>query len=82
MELAQGDTLLLGNSRIRLERKSGQRARLMIDSTLDIDRIKAGERVPEPDADGDADDGKPARAPTPPKPPMPFLKRPNPPAAH
>jgi hypothetical protein len=72
MELSQGDTLVIGNSRIRLERKSGQRARLMIDSTEDIDRIKFGDVVP-------------AASVTPPPAPSraatnvtPFLKRPVP----
>lgn len=73
MELAQGDTLLLGDSRIRLERKSGQRARLMIDSTLDIDRIKAGDPVPEVKPSAPV---KPTAAH--PNNPLPFLKRPTP----
>lgn len=64
MDLQQGDTLLVGNSRIRLERKSGQRARLMIDSTEDIERVKAGEPVPA------TRKAAPAAAP--------FLKRPQP----
>lgn len=66
MDLAPGDTLTIGKSRIRLERKSGQRARLMIDSREDIDRIKAGEPVPAQRAD------------SPPSHNMPFLKRPTP----
>lgn len=66
IELAQGDTLTIGKSRIRLERKSGQRARLMIDSHEDIDRIKAGEPVPAQRTD------------SPPSHNTPFLKRPTP----
>lgn len=69
MELSQGDTLVIGNSRIRLERKSGQRARLMIDSTDDIDRIKAGDAVPA---------AKAPPASTAPRAAAPFLKRPVP----
>lgn len=72
MELAQGDTLVIGNSRIRLERKSGQRARLMIDSAEDIERVKAGDDVPNM---------KPPTS-TPPSAPVsttqPFLRRPAP----
>lgn len=64
MELSQGDTLMIGKSRIRLERKSGQRARLMIDSAEDIERIKEGEPVPST---------APSSAPTA---GTPFLKRP------
>jgi hypothetical protein len=69
MELSQGDTLVIGNSRIRLERKSGQRARLMIDSADDIDRIKAGDAVPA---------AKATPAPVTPRAAAPFLKRPVP----
>ncbi len=46
LELAHGDTLMIGSTRIVMERKSGQRARLKIDSTEDIERIKAGQPVP------------------------------------
>lgn len=73
-ELAQGDTLMLENSRIRLERKSGQRARLMIDSDLDIEVVKAGEPIP-------AETTAPslsASTPPPATAPAPFLKRPSP----
>ena len=72
MELSQGDTLVIGNSRIRLERKSGQRARLMIDSTDDIDRIKAGDAVPDTKASPAASPARAASTVTP------FLKRPIP----
>lgn len=65
-ELTQGDTLIVGSSRIRLERKSGQRARLMIDSDEDIEVVKAGDSMP----DAPADASPPA--------PAPFLKRPAP----
>jgi hypothetical protein len=68
-ELAPGDTLLIGsNTRIRLEHKSGGRARLRIESDQDIERVKAGERL-----------ATPAKAPATPAPtdlPRPFLKRP------
>jgi hypothetical protein len=46
IELAAGDTLVVGQTRIRLEKKTGQRARLSIDSDDDIERIQAGEAVP------------------------------------
>ena len=72
MELSQGDTLVIGNSRIRLERKSGQRARLMIDSTDDIDRIKAGDDVPSAKVTPPVHTSSAAPAATP------FLKRPVP----
>jgi hypothetical protein len=72
MELSQGDTLVIGNSRIRLERKSGQRARLMIDSTDDIDRIKAGDDVPAAKVTPPAQTARAAPTATP------FLKRPVP----
>lgn len=72
MELAPGDTLVVGKSRIRLERKSGQRARLMIDSAEDIERVKAGEPVPAT---------VPLQAGSPPNHVMPFLKRPLPAAS-
>ena len=45
-ELAPGDTLVIGNTRIRLERKSGQRARLRIDSDQDVEHVKAGGEQP------------------------------------
>ena len=68
-ELAQGDTLIVGSSRIRLERKSGQRARLMIDSDQDIEVVKAGEAMP---------DAATHPQETPDSSPAPFLKRPAP----
>jgi hypothetical protein len=47
MELAPGDTLVVGDgTRISVERKSGQRTRLKIESDQDVERIKAGEPVP------------------------------------
>jgi len=47
LELALGDTLLVGDgTRIRLERKTGQRARLVIDSDVNVRRVKAGEPLP------------------------------------
>lgn len=71
MELAPGDTLIVGKSRIRMERKSGQRARLAIDSTDDVERIKAGEPLPAPRT-------TPAPAPVASTTPMPVLRRPSP----
>ncbi|MGC1549385.1 MAG: hypothetical protein WA777_12720 [Rhodanobacter sp.] len=47
-ELAPGDTLMVGHdTRITLVAKSGQRARLKIDSDADIERIKSGDPIPE-----------------------------------
>lgn len=72
LELAPGDTLVVGPAtRIRMVHKSGQRARLAIDSDMEVERIKAGEPLP------------PAAAPAPPRPaapaasaaPQPFLQR-------
>lgn len=67
-ELTPGDTLLIGGTtRIRLEHKSGGRARLRIESDQDIERVKAGEPVPATKAQ---------EPPAPPDKPRPFLKRP------
>lgn len=47
IELDPGDTLAIGpRTRVRLERKSGQRARLRIESDEDIERVKAGDEPP------------------------------------
>lgn len=68
MELAPGDVLRIGQSIVRLEYKTGARARLSVDSTEHIERIKAhDQRTPAPDA--------PAK-PSPTTEPVPFLKRP------
>jgi len=45
-ELLPGDTLVVGSSRIQIERKTGQRVRVAIESTEHVERIKAGEPVP------------------------------------
>lgn len=59
-ELAPGDTLLVGgHTRIRLEHKSGSRARLRIESDQDIDRVKAGEPLPPTTATPTAAPGAP-----------------------
>lgn len=70
LDLAAGDTLLIGSTtRIRLERKSGGRARLRIESSQDVDHVKAGEPLPA--------EGKTASAPAPgPTKARPFLQRP------
>lgn len=66
-ELAPGDTLLIGSgTRIRMEHKSGGRARLRIESDQDIERVKAGERLPA------TAPAKPAKT----EPSAPFLQRP------
>lgn len=71
MELAPGDTLRIGKSIVRLEYKTGARARLSVDSAEHIERIKAhGPRAPQTDA--------PAKPAVPSTEPMPFLKRPLP----
>lgn len=45
MELNAGDSLVVGKSIIRLDRKNGSRARLVIDSSENIERIKAGDKA-------------------------------------
>lgn len=64
MELSVGDSLVIGKSIIRLDRKNGSRARLVIDSSEDIERIKAGDRLPNTATNQQA--------------PAPFLRRPPP----
>jgi hypothetical protein len=69
LELAPGDTLVVGTgTRIRMVQKSGQRARLAIDSHEDVERIKAGDEVP-PLA------GKTSAPAAPAAPVKPFLRR-------
>lgn len=47
MDLAPGDTLLIGaDTRIRMEHKSGKRARLAVTSDADVKRVPAGDPVP------------------------------------
>ena len=47
IEVEPGDSIRIGpHTTVRMERKSGQRARLRIDSTEDIAQYKAGEAVP------------------------------------
>lgn len=74
LDLAVGDTLLIGDSQLKLEKKSGQRARLAINSTKDVERIKAGEPVPDLPADQKAPDTAPERPP-PRTRQAPFLRR-------
>lgn len=74
VDLAPGDTLVVGHgTRIVMESKTGQRARLRVDSDQDVERVKAGESLPTRATSADA---------TPPRPgpeehvaPQPFLKR-------
>jgi hypothetical protein len=48
LDVEAGDTIRIGpHTTVRMERKSGQRARLRIDSSEDIAQFKAGEPVPE-----------------------------------
>lgn len=73
-ELAPGDVLMIGpDTRIRMERKSGSRARLRIDSTQDIERVPAGQ--PTPKLQTVAPQGAAASPPTPKA--GPFLRRPS-----
>lgn len=44
-EVAVGDSLVIGKSIIKVERKGGQKVRLAVDSSEDIEHIKAGERA-------------------------------------
>lgn len=74
LELAPGDTLVVGPAtRIRMVHKSGQRARLAIDSDMDVERIKAGDPLPP------VAEQAPTRSPAPTAPtntaPQPFLQR-------
>lgn len=70
-ELAPGDTLLIGSgTRIRMEHKSGGRARLRIDSDQDIERVKAGEPLPAPAKSTEPKTTASVEQ------PQPFLKRP------
>jgi hypothetical protein len=72
LELAPGDTLVVGNgTRIRMVAKSGQRARLSIDSHEDVERVKAGDPVP---AMQSAHAGPVAKTSVP-DPAQPFLRR-------
>lgn len=42
-----GDSIRIGaNTLLRIERKTGQRTRLSIESNEDIEQFKAGEKVP------------------------------------
>lgn len=45
VEMAAGDALVIGKSIIKLERKAGQRARLAVDTSEDIEHIKAADRA-------------------------------------
>ncbi|WP_046970313.1 hypothetical protein [Dyella japonica] len=47
LELSAGDTLVVGGTRIKLEHKSGKRARLVIVGESPIECIKAGAPVPQ-----------------------------------
>lgn len=73
LDVEPGDTIRIGaHTTVRMERKSGQRARLRIESTEDIDQFKAGEPVPPMQAK------TLQRAPVPPTPQapaMPVLRR-------
>lgn len=44
VEMAPGDSLVIGKSIIRMERKGGQRARLAIDSSENFEHIRADDK--------------------------------------
>ncbi|GEM_PF-7123746 len=46
LDLAPGDAVRIGDSVIKLEEKSGKRARISIDSNEDIQAYKAGAKIP------------------------------------
>jgi len=72
LELAAGDTLVVGTgTRIRMVSKSGQRARLSIESHEDVERIKAGDPVPPVTVT----QAKPMAPPAQPAAAQPFLRR-------
>lgn len=47
LDVEPGDTIRIGNTLVRMERKNGRRARLSIDSSEDIAQYKAGDPVPD-----------------------------------
>lgn len=47
VEMSPGDSLVIGKSIIRLERKGGQRARLAITSNENFEHIRAEDKVPD-----------------------------------
>lgn len=47
IDMEPGDTVRIGRSLVRMERKAGRRARLSIDSADDIAHYKAGDPVPD-----------------------------------
>jgi hypothetical protein len=74
LDLAPGDTLVVGKTtRIRLDRKTGSRARLAIDSNEDVERVKAGDPLPANSAPMRRH--VPAPAPAAPQPGAPYLQR-------
>jgi hypothetical protein len=44
VEMSVGDSLVIGKSIIKLERKGGQRARLAIETSENIEHIRADEK--------------------------------------
>lgn len=74
VDLAPGDTLVVGHgTRIVMESKTGQRARLRVDSDQDVERVKAGESLPTRATSADVP--APRAAPEEHAAPQPFLKR-------
>ncbi|MGO4700283.1 hypothetical protein [Dyella sp. 2RAB6] len=48
LDFDQGDTLLIGaGTKVVFERKSGRRTRVRIESTQDVQRVAAGDPVPD-----------------------------------
>jgi hypothetical protein len=73
LELEPGDQVRIGKTTVvRMERKSGQRARLRIQSTDDVDHVKAGGEAAAPTP---AEPSAAATAPAAVAPGAPFTRR-------
>jgi hypothetical protein len=69
LEVEPCDELRIGRSTVRIERKSGQKARLRIDSPDDVHHVKPGEEPPAP-----AETAPPPASPEPPTASAPFTR--------
>ena len=47
LELEPGDSLKIGGSTVKMESKTGKRARFRIDSRDDVRHVKAGDTTPD-----------------------------------
>lgn len=75
LDVEPGDTIRIGDhTTVRMERKSGQRARLRIESSEDINQFKAGEPLPDATLQRNTTISPPS------KPATPVLRRPAVPA--